>query len=264
VLTKVLGIALQSTFVYRWNFLLRLIFGVVPLVGMVALWQEIFAGKGAPISGYGYSEVVLYFLITTVVYNLVTPTEDEWQIAAEIREGRMSALLLKPLNYLHYRFMLYLGYRIVYVIVTVVPCALLLVFFREHLALPANPATWLWFLLSTAMAAALQFLIAYTLAMLAFWILEISTIVFIVYSFEYFLSGQIFPLDLMPEAMQRVMKWLPFMYELFFPVQIYMERVQGAALAEGLCIQAAWVCVAYGCAVGMYRRGVRHYQAFGG
>ena len=29
--------------------------------------------------------------------------------------------------------------------------------------------------------------------MMAFWILEISTIVFIVYSFEYFLGGQMFP-----------------------------------------------------------------------
>jgi ABC-2 type transport system permease protein len=40
--------------------------------------------------------------------------------------------------------------------------------------------------------------------------LEISTIVFIVYSFEYFLGGQMFPIDIMPAAIQAVMKWLPF------------------------------------------------------
>ena len=43
------------------------------------------------------------------------------------------------------------------------------------------------------MSALIQFFITYSLAMMAFWILEISTIVFIVYSFEYFLGGQMFP-----------------------------------------------------------------------
>ena len=46
------------------------------------------------------------------------------------------------------------------------------------------------------MAAFIQFFITYSLAMFAFWILEISTIVFIVYSFEYFLGGQMFPIDI--------------------------------------------------------------------
>ena len=47
-------------------------------------------------------------------------------------------------------------------------------------------------------SAFIQFFITYSLAMMAFWILEISTIVFIVYSFEYFLGGQMFPIDIMP------------------------------------------------------------------
>jgi hypothetical protein len=61
----------------------------------------------------------------------------------------------------------------------------------------------------------MQFFITYSLAMLAFWIVEISTIPFIVYSFEYFLGGQMFPIDIMPAGIQAVMKWLPFSYEFF-------------------------------------------------
>ena len=58
-------------------------------------------------------------------------------------------------------------------------------------------------------------------------ILEISTIVFIVYSFEYFLGGQMFPIDIMPTGIQAAMKWLPFYYELFCPVAIFLERLRG-------------------------------------
>ncbi len=47
--------------------------------------------------------MVWYFLLTVLVDNLITPTEDEWQIAADIRDGQMNAFLVKPFNYLGYR-----------------------------------------------------------------------------------------------------------------------------------------------------------------
>src|SRR5207244_3953396 len=136
--------------------------------------------------------------------------------------------------------------------------------FREYLTIPSNPITWLCALVSLFMAAFLQFFITYALAMMAFWILEISTIVFIVYSFEYFLGGQMFPLDIMPAGIQAVMKWLPFYYELFCPIAIFMERQQGMEIVQALAIQAGWVLLAWAAANFMWRRGLGHYQAVGG
>ena len=117
---------------------------------------------------------------------------------------------------------------------------------------------------SLLMAGLIQFFIMYSLAMMAFWILEISTIVFIVYSFEYFLGGQMFPIDIMPPAVQAVMKWLPFYYELFAPIAIFLGRIQGAALAQALVIQTGWLFLAWAWANYMWKRGLGHYQAVGG
>ena len=261
---KVFDIGLQNTFVYRWNFLLRSLFGLVPLAGTVFIWKAIFAGSGAAVGSYDYAAMIWYFLLVILVDNLVTPTEDEWQIAADIREGQISAFLTKPLNYLGYRFSLFVSYRIVYTLITLVPIGLAFYWFRGFITLPQSPATWPLFLLSVTMAAGISFLIAYTLALMAFWILEISTIVFILYSFEYFLSGQTFPLDIMPAWFQSVLRWLPFPYELFFPVQVFLERVRGPQLWGGLAIQAGWLLVLFGAARLMWRRGIRHYQAVGG
>ena len=77
--------------------------------------------------------------------------------------------------------------------------------------------------------------------MMAFWILEISTIVFIVYSFEYFLGGQMFPLDIMPPAVQAVMKWLPFYYELFCPIAIFQGGCAAREMLGALAIQCGWM-----------------------
>ena len=261
---KVFDIGLQNTFVYRWNFLLRSAFGIVPLVGTVCIWQAIFHTRGASIGGYEFSTMLFYFLLTILVDNLVTPTEDEWQIAADIRDGRISSFLIKPVNYLAYRLSLYASYRVLYTAVTIVPLAIIFWWFRQHLRLPEHAVTWLAFCASLVMAGLIQFFIAYSVAMLAFWILEISTVVFILYSFEYFLSGQIFPLDIMPSWLQGFIRWSPFTYELFFPVQVYMERTLGADLAQGLVTQAGWVAVLWLIATEMWRRGVRQYQAVGG
>jgi len=261
---KVFDIGLQNTFVYRWNFLLRSLFTFVPLMGTVFIWRAMFEARGASIGPYDYSGMIYYFLLILLASNLVTPTEDEWQIAADIREGQINSFLTKPLNYLGYRFSLFLSYRLLYTVVTIVPVLLVFVYFRRYVTLPAHTLTWPLTAVSLVMAAGIQFLIAYTLALLAFWILEISTIVFILFSYEYFLSGQLFPLDIMPHWLQGLLHWLPFTYELYFPVAIFLEKTSGGALWAGLAIQTAWLLALLGIARTMWRRGVRHYQAVGG
>ena len=215
-------------------------------------------------NGYTYGSMIYYYLLTIVVSNLVTPTEDEWQIAADIREGQINSFLTKPVNYLAYRFSIFLSGRLVFTAVTIPPIALILFYFREYLVLPENGITYLCAFVSLVMAGLIQFFITYTLALFAFWILEISTIVFIVYSFEYFLGGQMFPVDIMPAGIQAVMKWLPFYYELFCPIAIFMERLRGAEMWQALAIQAGWVVLTWAAANLMWKRGLGHYQAVGG
>ena len=260
----VFKLGLQNTFVYRWNYFLRALFGLIPLAGTVFLWRAIFRESGGGMQGYDYGSMVYYYLLMILVSNLVTPTEDEWQIAADIREGQINSFLTKPLSYLGYRFSIFLSGRLVYTLVTIIPIALIFLYFRDYITLPKNPIAYPAAFISLLMSAMIQFFITYSIAMMAFWILEISTIVFIVYSFEYFLGGQMFPIDIMPPAVQAVIKWLPFYYELFCPIAIFLERLQGAAMLEALAIQTGWLLITWGAARYMWRRGLGHYQAVGG
>ncbi len=261
---SVFNIGLQNTFVYRWNYFLRALFGVVPLAGTVFLWRAVFDERKQGLNGYDYGSMIYYYLLTLLVSNLVTPTEDEWQIAADIREGQINSFLTKPLSYLGYRFSIFLSGRLVYTVVTLPPIALIFFYFRGFIVLPPNASTYIFAVVSLLMSAFIQFFITYSLAMMAFWILEISTIVFIVYSFEYFLGGQMFPIDIMPAGVQATMKWLPFYYELFCPIAIFLERLKGPELIQALAIQLGWLFATWFAAHAMWRRGLGHYQAVGG
>jgi ABC-2 type transport system permease protein len=261
---SVFNTGLQNTFVYRWNYFLRALFGLIPLAGTVFLWRAVFNERGGSLHGYDYGSMIYYYLLTIFVSNLVTPAEDEWQIAADIREGQINSFLTKPVSYLGYRFSIFLSGRLVYTFVTLPPIALIFLYYRQYIVPPEHAMTYVYAGISMLMAAFMQFFITYSLAMMAFWILEISTIVFIVYSFEYFLGGQMFPIDIMPAGVQAVMKWLPFYYELFCPVAIFLERLKGPALFEALAIQAGWMFLMLGAAHAMWKRGLGHYQAVGG
>ena len=49
----------------------------------------------------------------------------------------------------------------------------------------------------------------------------------------------------MPDGMRAALKFLPFAYELYFPVAVLMEKVRGTELWVGLAIQAGWVIACF-------------------
>jgi ABC-2 type transport system permease protein len=102
------------------------------------------------------------------------------------------------------------------------------------------------------------------MAMLAFWLLEISTFIFILFAFEYLASGHLFPLEILPPALKEVLFFTPFPYQLYFPISIYLGKTAGVELWRGLACQLLWVVAAYFFARWMWRRGIKKYSAFGG
>lgn len=263
--SKAFSLGVQNTLVYRWNFLIRALFGLIPVGAALYLWAALYqANGGQEVSGYSFQLMVTYFIVTLVAENLVVPVEDEWQIAADIREGRLSAFLLRPIDYPTFRLMLFPSARLVYTAVAAPPIALLVAAVWKHLVFPGDLLPWVLGTYSLLLAGLLQFFLGFMLATLAFWLLEISTVVFIVYSIEYFFSGRLFPLDLMPPLFRAASFWLPFQYEMYFPVAILIGRIRGPELWQGLAVQTAWVLIAWLLSRWIWARGLRHYQASGG
>lgn len=262
----VLGVGIQNNLTYRFNFLARTVFGFIPLIAVLYVWVTIYEGKskGALIGSYTLAEMISYYLIATVVDALTAVNEDDWQIAADIKDGNISQFVLKPIDYLVYRLFLFFSGRITYLAVAAIPLTVFILCLRRYFVFPPDWSTLGLFLCSTFLTALLQFFMSYAMAMLAFWVLEVSTFIFILFAFEYIASGHMFPLDILPSGIATVLYLTPFPYQLYFPVTIYMGKVQGGELLRGLLIQIGWVIAAYGIARFMWQRGLRKYSAVGG
>jgi ABC-2 type transport system permease protein len=261
----VANVGLQNTLVYRVNFFFRAAFGLVPLMATIFIWRAVFEGNSSgSVAGYTLAEMTSYYLIVTLVNTLTAVTEDDWQIAADIKDGNISQFLLKPIDYLTYRLVLFASGRLIYTVVAIVPVAIFIFFQRDFFVGPASGTHLGVFMISLVLTALLQFLISYTLALLAFWVLEVSTFIFIAFAIEYAASGQLYPLDILPSLVTKLMFYTPFPYLMFFPVNVYLGKTNGSELWAGLVMQAFWVVMAYLLARWVWSRGIKHYSAVGG
>jgi ABC-2 type transport system permease protein len=262
----VINVGIQNTLVYRVNFLFRSVFGLIPLMATIFLWRAVYAAKedSSEVAGYTLSGMISYYLLITIVDMFTAVADDDWQIASDIREGRINHFLLKPIDYLVYRLCLFSANRVVYAAAALVPVTLFILFQRHHMVAPVDSGALGWFIFSMVLTGLLQFFMSYTVALLAFWVLEVSTFIFILFAFEYIAGGHLFPLDILPGWLAQLLNFTPFPYQLFFPVSIYLGRTSGAALWQGLGIQMFWVVFFYLIARWMWARGIRRFTAFGG
>ena len=275
----VVGIGIQNNLTYRFNYLTRTLFSFIPLFAMLSLWRTIYSdkGDGHALSSYTEAQMIFYYMMVAIVDIFTAVNEDDWQIAADIREGNISQFLLKPVDYLWYRLCLFFSGRVTFVMMACVPLAIFVFCFRDYFVAPPTATALIAFIFSLLLTALLQFFLSYTMAMLAFWVLEISTFIFILFAFEYIASGHVFPLDLIPSALEhaglsptvaqgfyQALMLTPFPSMLYVPISIYMGKITGNGIAFGLLTQLFWVLMMYALARFMWRRGIKKYAAFGG
>ena len=257
-------VGLQSGLIYRWNFAIRAAFSLFPLAFVYILWSAAYQGR-TEIGGFPLYQTITYFLALLVLQFFIGAFNEDYLISEEIQNGLINQFLLKPLNYYGYRFTLFVSARLISGTLALIPLVLAYPLLTAYLAVPDDLGWRLAYgLPAAAMAAIIQFTIAYIFGLLTFWFLEIQSFVILSLALESILGGQIFPLDLLPETFFRVSQFLPYYYQMYFPAAIFTGRLYQAAATEGLFIQAFWVLALLALGQLLWRRGLRRHTAVGG
>ncbi|MBI2815293.1 MAG: ABC-2 family transporter protein [Opitutae bacterium] len=258
------SVGLQSNLVYRVNFAVRGFFSFFHLIVVFILWSSAYAGSPA-IGGFSFGQTFTYFVALLVAQFMIGAFNEDYQISEEIRNGLINQFLLKPVNYFAYRFSIYLSARLVTGLLILLPVVATCPLMKDHLVLPLDLWRLALGLPALAMSALIQFGIAYCFGMMSFWFLEIQGLVILSMAIESVLGGQIFPLDLLPDWLFRLSQYLPYYYQMYFPVAIFTGRLNDPAAAlAGLGLQACWVVIILAAGQLLWRRGLRLHTAVGG
>ncbi len=261
----VFSVALSERLVYRADFFLATFLRFIPIVTTILLWRAIYDGGGrTQVGGLAYSEMVGYYLFVMITRAFGSMPRLATDISTDIRDGGLRKYLLQPINYLGYCITLRAAHKIVYFVMAAAPYALVFWLCRGYL--PGWPSGTMLVLtiVSLIFAFMLGFAINSLIGLMGFWFLEVASFVHVFMTAQYFLSGHMFPLSLLPESVAHVVMWLPFAYETYYPTMILAQQLDAAAAVRVIAVQALWVLVLLAAGQWAWMRGLRRYAAFGG
>jgi ABC-2 type transport system permease protein len=262
---KILRASLVERMTYRGDFFFGTILRFLPLVTTILLWTSIYKGsERSRLSVFTYREMIAYLLLTNISRMFSSMPNLAGGIARDIREGTLKRYLIQPVDMIGYLLSYRAAHKAAYLFTSSLPLALLFYVCRDYFPGFPDATTLAAYVLSLVIAFLVGFFFEVSVGMVGFWFLEVTSLLYIVMTLNFFISGHMLPLDLMPAPWSTVLKLLPFKYMAYFPAVVFLGKVKGWALAVDLLGGACWAFAFVLLSRGLYRLGLRRYSAYGG
>lgn len=273
---NIFRVSLIERMAFRGDFFLGSIMRFLPMVTTILLWQAVYSGAGGADQNlgsgsrtYSLDDMIAYLLMIHISRMFSSMPGLATGLAGEIRDGSLKKYLLQPLDLIGYLISYRAAHKVAYITMSALPYALLFgicAFCGFFHGVPDAP-TWVGYLAALVLAFFVGFFFELCIGLSGFWLLEVTSFVWIINTVTFFISGQLVPLDLLAKQMPWlvvVSSYLPFQYLAYFPAAIFVGKIHGEDLVRGLVIEFSWAVLLALLARVLYIRGLRRYSAFGG
>jgi ABC-2 type transport system permease protein len=262
---KILRVSLVERLTYRADFFVTMLFRFLPLVTTFLLWDAVYKSSGrSEIQGFTRNDMVAYLLLVQISRMFSSMPGLAGGIAQDIRDGNLKKYLLQPIDMTAYLLSYRAAHKLAYIATSILPYGLLFWWFHDVFPPFPDLVTFLGYLASLVMAFLLGFFFEAAVGMAGFWLLEVTSFLWVVNTVNFFISGQMFPIDILDAPAPTILRPLPFAYLAYWPAMIFLGKVQGTELAFVLLWELVWVIVLMGMTRLLYLRGLRRYGAYGG
>lgn len=245
----------------RASFLMERFRALVVLISFYYFWSALLKNHTSFV-GYDRSQMLTYVLGMNVLRSLVFATRTE-EIAGEINHGRLSGYLLKPVNFMLYTLSRDLSEKTINLVSSFVEVLGLILIFHVDLKFPHDIQTWMLFLAACVGATWLYFILSFMTGCWGFWTSEAWGPRFLLELFLEFTAGAFFPLDVLPQMAQHIIKSFPSPYMVFFPLQIFLGKLNSTQIINGFLIQLFWILTISAIARVVWTKGMENYSSAG-
>lgn len=258
----VFKISLANIFQYRLNFLVGRLRNLILLLTLYYLWKTVF-GPQQNLFGYTLAAMFTYVIGSHLARSAILLTNTT-NIASEITGGsKFFSYLLRPVSYLKYWFTVDLTYKIVDLVSAIFEVAVLVWLLKIPLIWQANLALIFATITAVIFAIILNFYLGYLVALAAFWTPQAWGPRFLFDLLLSFSAGAFFPLDVFGPVVKTFFASLPFYYLLFFPINVYLGRIDAIGIITGFFITFAWIGAIAAITQFIWQRGLRAYEGGG-
>ncbi len=250
---------------YRGDFLLGTFLRFLPMLTTILLWEAVYAGSGkTDLAGFTRHQMIAYLLLIHVSRMFSSMPGLASGIARDVRDGSLKKYLIQPLDMIGYLLSYRAAHKAAYIATSCLPYAALFAICHSYFDTFPGPLMLLGYVVALLLGFVIGFFIEAILGVMGFWFLEVTSLLWVISTLNYFVSGQMFPLDLLPPFWADLLKALPFQYLAYFPAVVFLGKVTGPELVKGLLTEVAWAVALVLFTRWLYARGLRRYSAFGG
>jgi len=268
-------IGLEERLVYRADFALGTLMRFLPIITQIFLWAAVFESvESSRVAGYTYSNMVAYYLLTMMSRAFSSMPGLASGVATQIRSGEIKKFLVQPVDLIGFMFLNRLAHKLTYYTVAFFPFALVFYLCRGFFdGWPPEVLTaqgWssldilLIYISTLLMGFLLGFFLEICIGLIGFWFLEVTSLLFVYMLLNFFLSGHMFPLDMLPEWAATIVDLFPLKYLPYFPAAVLLGQLEPAEIIWGLKVEVCWLVTFMILSRLMYSYGVKQYSAYGG
>lgn len=167
----------------------------------------------------GWISITLYIWYVFFTELIMTNRRDA-DLIAEIKSGSIVTYLTKPIHFILYYFSLTFGKTAIKMLCTGSVAAITIA-----ICTYSFPWFWIWrfflFLCSLCLGIGLLSLFSLLMGLAAFALEDSRFIRFFLNKLYFIFGGLFFPLDIYPERLQNVSKFLPFQYYMYAPAKFF-------------------------------------------
>jgi ABC-2 type transport system permease protein len=254
-----LRVGVSEVVAYRAEFLVWILTTNMPLV-MLAIWHAVAAD--GPVGRFDQRAFTAYYLGVLAV-RLLTSNWAVWQLSLEIRDGTLSAKLLRPIHPIFALAAEHLS-AVPMRAAVISPVVAILIYsgwdrLLRHdvvlllILLASLVGAWLLIFFSMVLMGSLSFFLESALGIFELW-LGVHAI----------FSGYLVPLEALPRWMRGAADVLPFRFMLGFPVETLVGLLGRHEALVALGAQWGYVALFGLGALWVWRVGLRQFSAYGG
>lgn len=257
----VFGIWFQDGIAYRASGVIWILTDMVTAMTMPLVWIRAGAMDSGMIGGFRAGDIVLYYLCMLLLSCFIT-SHIMWEVATEIKEGQFSTALMRPISFYQFTFLRNLSWRVIRMGLFAPIFLAMLFFYHGYLTDVHLNLSW-EFWTSVVLGHLVSFNFVIMMAMIALFVQEVYSIFELYYVPMLFLSGQLFPVSMLPDWARSLAQLFPFYYTTGAPTEILVGRVSGDESLRALVVQGVWIAVTYALSRVFWSRGLKYYTGVG-
>lgn len=223
------------------------------------VWIVLFNGN-AVYQGYTLDQTLSYVVLSMAVFTIM---KGDGFLYWQIRSGNIINELMYPLRWTFKVMAFGLASMFFQIFIQAIPLVLMAVFLLR-IPLPASPAAWLAFAVSFLLGSLIFNILDILANMMGFWTTELHGLLVWKDIIAGVLSGAALPLWIFPDAVERVIAWLPFRGMQYVPLSILVGWIPPGQYLREMVLQAFWVLFLWLVVEGLYELALKKYEIQGG